>query len=411
MPKNSNNSTKIQVLITEQGHVISKKAIDQPLTNIEKEQLNAVYHQTLANLACSIQSLTHLETALTLLIPEAKEEEDEFRNRIQNVKQLLVNKNADPNIINTLKMLKRHFYIDFTNHFITYILEQINFIQDNLLLIHKGLLGNLDFSFKLSIQELNHNEYEQYVGDTYVLIRKEGQYSISYYEDNKKIKDIPLSALSTSIQQKIAALKPDENAITLEKFMKSFTMVRELSLYHAKNAELKFGKVYISNLSHKKQNKKVSGYVSKKLSCQFTGDIYFDYRLLQRDKRRAMRTLIHEASHRFVLTADHGYYHSTQPLKHSPQLVRPILTELHSDKIKKDKTMLATNNADSHSYFVCDLTGTHFYTKVKNLQLLPKNDVNPSNGAIDKLTLFSKKNEEKIHDENKENTIKIETGI
>jgi hypothetical protein len=261
MPRNPETSKKTAVSLTSDNSVVSLKSKTQPLTRDEMITLNKIYNEAIVRLTRTIDLLDSLEEYLS-----SKED----KNNKRNIKQLLINEKVHSEL-HTLKMIKRHFYIEITDNSINNILCHIERLRDTVLKTLRGLEGQLDVSL-LNI-------------------------------------------------------------------------------------------VYISDISLKRQNNKQNddlGYVHRDDNGVRYGAIHIDYRLLKNKKYLAMQTLVHEAFHRYGWVTDKGYYYGTKNIKNTNK------TRPYPDEVKQN-TALALNNAESHEYFVCEMTNERCLYTAKNL--------------------------------------------
>ncbi len=343
MPKHPESSKKTTVFITEDKSIVSMKAKMQPLSKNEKIMLNKIYNESILRLERAITLLNQLENYLS-----AKDD----KNSVKDIKQLLIDENADPTILHALKMIKRHFYIDIQNNTIDGMLRNIDALRNNILKTLKGLEGQLDITLEILQNEPTQQDIKQFKNKTYALYRKDNTWQLSYYENKIKKNDIPIDSIDSNINDIGNVSQAQLNA---------FLLTRMVMLYHAKHVHSQTNKVYISNISLKQQydkNNRTIGYVhALSMGSNFYyGAIHLDYRLLETNPYEAMNTLLHEASHRYGWVNDRGYYHDVKQTKDGT--TRPFPNEVQSN------TSRAMNNADSYAYFVCDMTGSgSLYTK------------------------------------------------
>ncbi|VVC74966.1 hypothetical protein AQUSIP_02400 [Aquicella siphonis] len=369
--KNIVSDKKSASPVTQSGQILSLKLKTQPHSREEIVMLNKVYNE----------AIFRLERAVTLvdqLCSYLSQKQAVERRQRGNIKQLLIDEGADQEILNALKMLKRHFYINITNNSIDNILAMIFPIRNNLLKVFKGFLGELELNLEIFPREPGNAEIANFSGKTYVLSKTVNGWDVSYYEDRIRKKIIDIREIDANINQ-----IPDVDLANINKSI----IMRAIMLYHANQSDSKkTDKVFISNISRKKQQNpqnRVIGYVHyerKGIGWENYGPIYLDYRLLQASPLMAMLTLIHEAAHRYAWVMDRGYYHGEKALKNG-QGSRPYPDDVGADRMK------ATNNADSYAYFVCDLTGMNqFYlsgklpawAESKKLQPVPEEKKSPS---------------------------------
>lgn len=326
---------KARVFVTSDNSVISLKSRSQPLTNHEMITLNKIYNETIMRLARTIELMDNLERYLS---------SKDGKDNLINIKQLIINENVDPDLLHTLKMIKRHFYIDVTHNSINNILSEINLLRDNILKTLKGLEGQLDFSLQILDGEPTADYINQNFKDkTYALIYRQGTFSLAYYED--KIKKLNICIDDVYTQLRSVTSYSDMCALESQ-------ILEKIMLYHAKHMRSKTNSVYISNIPLKdQQENKLVGYVESDANdVIFYGAIHIDYRLLNNQPSLALETLIHESFHRYAWVHDEAYYTGVKKMKNNNQL-RPYPHKLQRDTYK------AMDNADSYAYYVCDMTG------------------------------------------------------
>ncbi len=338
MPKHPETSKKQPVFITEDNSVVSLKAPDQPLRAEEKVVLNNIYNESILRLKRTVRLLNELESFLAA-------QPQDIKRQAGNIKQYLIDQNADPDVLHALKMLKRHFYVNISNNSINNILVRLQPVRNNTLKVYKGLQGQLDISIEAFQNDPSPIEIKNLKPKAYVLVLKQGQWELSYYENGVQKRQINVDEVNPNISQ----------ITTVNQFKtNSNILMRSFMLYHANQGKALGNKVYISHISKRKQNdpqNREIGYVwsQQSMASEYFGAIHIDYRLLAADPFKAMGTLIHEASHRYAWVNDRGYYHQTKNVKGGG--TRPYPNEVNAE------TLRATNNADSYSYFVLDMTG------------------------------------------------------
>lgn len=338
MPKNPEESKKTRVSLTTDNSVISLKSKSQPLTNHEMITLNKIYNESVVRLARTLELINNLEHYLST--------KDNKVNRI-NIKQLLIEANADPDILHTLKMIKRHFYIEITHISINHVLGYIDRLRNNVLKTLRGLEGQLDITLQICQGKPTDSFIENNFKDkTYVLIYQDGSVKLDYYENKVKKNEVVIDEVDLQIKNMTwdAATTDISRHCILESVM----------LYHAKHVHSTPDKVYISNISLKRQHNAKNiekGYVHHDdfdNNARY-GAIHLDYRLLQNCSYTALIVLIHESFHRYAWVNDKGYYLGTKAVKNNSK-PRPYPNELQK------KPSSALDNADSYAFFVCDMT-------------------------------------------------------
>lgn len=348
MPKNPEKSQKTKVSLTSDHQVVSLKAKTQPLTPHEIKTLNSIYNESILRLKRTVDLLNQLEHYLN---------SREDKETPTNVKQLLIDDNVDPELLHALKMVKRHFYLEISNpvHTINETVHFINRIKNNLHKTLKGLEGQLDITLEISYKGHGDEPDESFIQQnakdkTYVLVADNSAapltWSLFYYQDKILQKKIDASEVFPGIATLQSVTEANGSKGNLMKF---------LMAYHALHMPSKTNAVYISNMSLKRQmdtSSPVIGYVHRDESLtMFKGAIHLDYRLLKSNPDLAMKTLIHEAAHRYAWVNDRGYYHSTKALKKEPSKTRPFPAQTEQNPL------FALDNADSYSYFVSDVSG------------------------------------------------------
>lgn len=359
MPKNLEASEKIRVPLTSDHHVISLKSKTQPLTNYEMVTLNNIYNEAILRLERTVELMDNLEEYLSL---------KDDKSSIKNIKQLLIDENADPTLLHTLKMIKRHFYISITDITINELIFFMSLLKIAILKTWKGLEGHLalDLMLHISDGEPNDSIIQSFKDKTYVLMRNVNNtgWKFVYYENKVKKNEVALDEKFSSDKMMMAFL-PGINSASLDEIKReSQFLMHHLTLYHATKQEVHDkNKAYISHISRKRQNNAKNtdlGYVNRDDNGTHYGAIHLDYRLLKKNPYLAMSTLIHEASHRYAEMKDNGYYHGTKKIKNNKKNRRyPVALPK-----EWNSTMLASENAASYEYFVCDMTGEgRLYTK------------------------------------------------
>src|SRR5262249_28307811 len=158
----------------------------------------------------------------------------EDKENPMNVKKLL--ENADPELFHTLKMIKRHFYLEI-NHPVQTINEIISFIhrlKNNILLTLKGLDGQLEIALEIHSSEPNNDLVNQFKDKTYVLVADPTAvmttWSLSYYEDKVWKKNISIVEVDPGITQL--------NSIS-EAIQYKTKLLRMVMIYHANHMSSK----------------------------------------------------------------------------------------------------------------------------------------------------------------------------
>ncbi|AWN73125.1 hypothetical protein LEAN103870_04965 [Legionella anisa] len=395
MPKNPKNSKKIPEHITQDNMVVSLKSKDSKLTVQEKQTLNQIYNESTLRLERTLDLLTQLENYLNSYDSQTK-------NQVQNIKQLMIDNNAPAEILHTLKMLKRHFYIPITHdNTINNVLNSTAAIKNNLLKTYKGLKGQLNLSLEIVDHVPTPEEVENFEDKTYVLVKSNNQWSLLYYENKGNPTEINIDNVNPAIN----------NMATVDGAKLNYhLLMRDIMLYHAKNVESQPNKVYISNLKQSyinNPNNRTLGYVNGNgptdgdgnllFVNEYFGAIHIDYRLLTTNPSRALGTLIHESMHRYGFVNDRGYYHGRKDVKNSteqrryPEDFRDLPKQTHSDRLRI--TSRATNNADSYAYFVLDTTGSQTLYDKDNLpdwyDISKENGLPVENSSLSPLIKYS----------------------
>lgn len=332
MPKNTHTSKKTAVAITEDKSVISLKAQDQPLTEIEKTVLASIYQDVVSRLDEAVRRLSQLE---------------EYYAHKQNP-TLFFHAAMEKKALYTLKMIKRHFYIHPEHYDTKDLLHYIRQIKNHVFKTQRGLEGQLDISLSI-LDKAPNSEDLLHQNKAYILVQTNNSWILSYYEGGLKRNDIPIYQVDPNIQH-LTAREAQINYVLI---------LRMIMLYHAHHVFSQKDPVYISDISRKKQqnpNNEDLGYVYYQLldSKLYYGALHMDYRLLENDPMEAMRTLAHEAFHRYAFVHDRGYYHDTKASKDG------LRTRSFSRALEKS-TPKAMNNADSYAFFISELTDTHTY--------------------------------------------------
>lgn len=338
MPKNPEQTSKKASYFTDDDNIVSLKAQSQPLTAREKVALNQIYNESVLRLKRSVRLLNELELYLAA-------QPQDVRQRAMNVKQFLADDYIDADVFNTLKMLKRHFYVDITNNSIDAILAKLTLVKNNVLKTYKGLKGQLDIAIEAGEGEPSLVAIQHFQAKTYVFIHSNDAWQLAYYENGVKKNTINVDDIHPGIKN-----IPSVDLMKANKTM----LMRYLMSYHARQSKSARNKVYISNIAIKKQNdpqNRTIGYVysHQGASSEYFGAIHLDYRLLSRDPFKALSTLIHESAHRYAWVNDRGYYHHRKTRKDGS--TRPYPNKVQANTLK------AMNNADSYAYFVKDITG------------------------------------------------------
>ncbi len=340
-PKSQNVSKKIAVAITRDEQIISQKANNQPLSENEMIALNRLHNEALIRIKFTVNSLN------TIMIYLEKNFQGD-RNEMLNLKQFFIEKKAPDYIQTTLKMIKRHFYININHLSIGAFLKHLKKIETVLWRMCCGLNGELDIKLKILNAEPMLDEVAAFEPKTYVIYIHNQQWKLSYYENNVKIKDIALEELNINISRNMTS--------AYHVSQHEFFILNMLMTYHAKNLTTVRNKVYIRNISRKKQNDKENrkvGYVYRD-NQGYYGPIYIDYRLLLKNPMQALQTLIHEGAHRYGFVSDEGYYHQIKT-KNGKQRLFP---ESIAGSLGQ-----AMNNADTYAFFVIDSTAVQGKTQ------------------------------------------------
>lgn len=348
MPKDIFNPKYIAEPITADKKVISLKLKTQPLAKEEKNKLNEIYTDAVACLEKTVHSIQQLE----LFLSEYDETDKAKKGNLRD----FFDPKVHEDLSHTLKMVKRHFYINISHNSINEFLSALQEIKNNVLKTSKGLAGKLNISVKKLNNEPTAEEISQFDDKTYTLVIKNGERSFAYYENKIKKFDIPLADIDPNL-----ATMPTSKLNTL-------FLLRKVIHFHATTFENDTtDQVFISNISKKNQdmpNNTEVGYVFRKQLGpwhEFFGPIHIDYRLLKQNPAEAFNTLLHEASHRYAWVDDHGYYSKikTKALKNGGS--RPYPATIQNDFSK------AVDNADTYAYFVLDVTKSNELYKKNNL--------------------------------------------
>lgn len=340
MTKNVYKHKKKATSITPDGRIVSLNSLTSPLTPEQKEKLQEYVAHATARLSVSLSMLENLHSSIQNLLIENGE-------KLVNIKEIFTN---SPENFHTLKMLKRHFYVNITSNSLKNVHQNLSVVIDKLRQTYQGLQGKMDFEVD-SDDGFMPNQYRsnRYKGPTYFFGLHQGKWRVSYFDGSVKKMDIDPNDIGQDLL-KINSVKQFRN--------NRLYYMKILKTYHSKRMDITAKNVYISDLpkSMKNDNKnKAVGFVYGTAlnisSSECYGAIHLDYRLMC-NPNLMVKTLIHEAGHRFAGVSDVGYYHDKKAVKNS-NCQRPY--PRFPEHAYNQMTNAALANADTYAFFTHDL--------------------------------------------------------